>query len=193
MPSDVDRWYVVRAAFGREKEADIEVRLDGFTVFNPSIFRKAALARRDTSGVMRPGKPARAVPLLGRYFFVQLNLADPYWYQIKRLPGVDCIMSGADLESGASASPIAVQDSALVYIRGLLEPNECHYPDGMPHERQAGIEAGTPLRVLEGPLADRTGVCDESDGLEVKLTLFLMGHLVPVTLPQSAVQVIKPT
>lgn len=193
MPLDVDRWYCVRTAFGQEKAADTAVRLDGFTVFNPSIYRKAVPARRDTAGVMRPGKLARAIPLLGRYFFVSLNLSDPYWYQIKRLPGVDRVMSGADLDAGGSPLPIAIPDIALAHIRSMLELNDCHYPDGMPHERASEIAAGTPLRLLDGPLMDRLGVCDGSDGLQVRLAMLVMGHLVRVTVPQSSVvEIVKP-
>jgi transcription antitermination factor NusG len=191
MPDDVTRWYCIRAAFGREKEADIAVRIDGFTVFNPSIYRKAVDPRRDSAGIMRPGKPAQALPLLGRYFFVELNLSDPYWYQVKRLPGVDCVMSGADLDAGGSPSPIAIPDRALVHIRTLLELNDCHYPDGMPHEKRPVIAVGTALVLNDGPMTGRTGICEESDGLQVRLSMIVMGHLVPVEVAQSWCDVVK--
>jgi transcription antitermination factor NusG len=184
MPEPIDRWYCVRTAFNQERDADTAVRLDGFEVFNPSIFAKAIPPRRGTDGVMRPGKPDRVEPLLKRYFFVRLNLSDPYWYQIKRLPGVDCVMSGADLDSGGSAHPIAIPDRAIEWLRAMLV-NDCFYPDKF---RDAAIKVGTALRMLDGVLADRTGICDESDGLEVKMSLFLMGHIVKVTVPQSSVE-----
>jgi transcription antitermination factor NusG len=188
MPDDVSRWYCIRTAFGAEKTADTAVRLDGFTVFNPSIFKKATPPRRDAAGVMRPGKPDRVGPLLVRYFFVELNLADPYWYQIKRLPGVDRVMSGADLDAFGSSSPIAIPDRALAHLRSLLELNDCYYPDKL---RDTKIEPGVPLVLTDGPLIGRTGTCDESDGLEVRLALLVMGHLVHVTVPQSSVGIVK--
>jgi transcription antitermination factor NusG len=191
-PVDINRWYVIRTAFGQEVRADTAVRLDGFTVFNPSIFKKATPARRDAAGVMRPGKPDRVGPLLGRYFFVQLNLADPYWYQIKRLPGVDRVMSAADLESGGSGEPIAVPDIALAHIRSLLELNDCHYPDKLPKARAAEIERGVRLRITDGPMADpaRTGICEASDGLEIRMTMVVMGHLVSITVAQAWVEIV---
>lgn len=185
---DVTRWYCIRTAFGREKEADTAVRVDGFTVFNPSEFKEAISPRRDSTGVMRPGKPARVVPLLGRYFFVQLCLADPYWYQIKRHPSVDRVMSGTDLDSGGYFTPIAIPDRAIAWLRERLDENGCFYKNRL---REIPIGIGVPVVLTEGPMTGRTGICDESDGLQVRLSMIVMGHLVKLSVAQSWCEPIK--
>jgi transcription antitermination factor NusG len=177
------RWYCLRTVFGQEAYADTAVRMTGLEVFNPSEFKAATPARRDAAGVMRPGKPDRVRPLFGRYFLVRFDFWDPAWHLIKRCPGVDRFVSA--LDSDGCEVPIAVPDRAVEWVRGILETNDCFYPEKL---RDKPIDPGTMLRLLEGPMAGHLGVCEASDGLEVRLAMMLMGHLAKATVAQSAVE-----
>jgi hypothetical protein len=57
--------------------ADIQIRLAGFTVFAPSLWKAATRPRRDANGVTRPGRPDRIVPSFARYLFVRFSRTDP--------------------------------------------------------------------------------------------------------------------
>ena len=173
-PRDIDRWYCLRTEFGQERRADIAVRLDGGTAFNPSIYRPATPARRDAGGIIRPGKSIRFELLFQRYIFVRLNLSEPYWYQVKRLPGVERIISGVNL-TGGPGMPIAVPDSAIDWVRGLagFAQSDCLYPL---NNRDTRIEAGISVTEPRGPLTGYGGVCTWSEGKRVRMLMRLMGR-----------------
>ena len=194
VPEDVFRWYCVRTAYGRELYVDIDIRLAGFTVFNPSIFKKATAPRRDAAGIMRPGRPERIEPMFRRYMFVSLNLADPSWHAIKHIADVERIMgSGSRSDPGY---PVAIPDSAIALIRGLLEPNGCSYRYGHPGVHHTDpLAVGVCLRLLSDTMtgSDRQpveGICEWSDGKRVRLLMTILGRSVPVTVAQAAVEVI---
>jgi transcription antitermination factor NusG len=177
---DVERWYCVRTERGRERQADIAVRLDGFKVFNPSVFKPATPSHRVAAHLIWPGKPDRIEALFKRYFFVRLNLSEVYWHRIRRLPGVDRIISSSGYSSGRPGIPmpgvpIAVPDSAIDWVRGLdgFAPNGCVYP---PNHRDTPIEAGTSLRLPGGPLVDRGSICTWNDRQGVITLMQLLGR-----------------
>lgn len=194
-PRDEPRWYVVRSlpdattprcgsTGGNQRLADIEIRVAGFQVFNPSVFKPAEAARRDRNGVIRPAKADRIEPLFPRFFFVRLNLANPAWHAIKDLPGVDHIMHGA----GTPGLPVAVPDEVVLLVRNMCEPNDAIYPAN--HRHMNPIDVGTTLKLLTGGMEGHEGICTWSDGRRVKLLLSLLGRQVPITVSQSAVEVV---
>jgi transcription antitermination factor NusG len=197
-PPDVYRWYVARCAHGMTELADREIRLAGFTVFAPTIFKPAIAARRDAAGVIRPGKPDRVEWLFVRYCIVSLNLArptscpadpsaPPYWRDVLACDGVERIISG--YRDGTPGAPIAVPDAAIDWVRGLLGPNDC-IDGGVHHHHAEPIARGTRLRLLDGSMPDRVGVCSMSDGERVVLLMNLFGRVVPVSVAQSAVEAV---
>lgn len=178
---DVLRWYCVRTDHNAERLADIEVRLAGFEVFNPSVWRAAEPMRRDRNGVVRPARPDRIEPMFRRYFFTKFNIVDPSWGQIEHLPGVDRLMGAA----GGKGSPGIVADDAIALLWKILEPNGCAYPAN--HLHMNPIDPGTALRLLSGGMEGREGICEWSDGRRVKLLMSILGRPVSVTVSQGAV------
>jgi transcription antitermination factor NusG len=179
--ADVLRWYCVRTDHNAERLADIEVRLAGFEVFNPSVWRAAEAMRRDRNGTTRPAKPDRIVSMFPRYFFTRFNLADPSWGQIEHLPGVDRLMGAA----GGRGSPGIVSDDAIALLLSMVEPNHCCYPAN--HLHMNPIDPGTALRLLSGGMEGREGICEWSDGRRVRLLMHILGRPVTVTVSQGAV------
>lgn len=176
---DVMRWYCVRTDFNAQLIADIEVRLAGFEVFNPSVFRAAEPMRRDRYGVVRPAKPDRIVPMFPRYFLTRFNIADPAWGQIEHLDGVDRLMTAP------GGRPGAIADDKVAALLALVESNHCAYPEN--HLHMNPIDTGTILRLLSGGMEGQTGICEWSDGRRVKLLMSILGRPVSVTVSQGAV------
>ena len=185
-PFDILRWYCVHTNYGADLTADIEIRLAGFVLFAPTIWKAATPMRRDASGSVRPAKPDRIVPMFPRHMFVRFSLADPEWRLIRALPGVDCIYSGA---AGFAGMPVAVPDAAIELIYKLpgFAPNGCLYPsefDGTPLDE---VPIDIAVQLVAGPMADLRGICKWSDGQRVKLLLEIMGRPVLVTVPRRNV------
>lgn len=177
-------WTVLRTESGRGRFADIECRLAGFEVFNPSVYRPPVPARRDRSGVLRPARPERILPLFGRFFFVRLELEDPDWVRIKRLDGVDRILDGV----GTPGRPAVIRDATIEAVRDLCEPNGCIYPADF---RRAPIPVGAILRFVTGSLAETEGKCLWSDRSRVRLETRILGRLVPVTVSRHMIETVE--
>lgn len=170
-------WFVVRTGPGSDQlVADIEIRLAGFEVLNPSLWKPATRPR-----LGRPGLPDRIVPLFSRYLMTRFDRDDPGWRRIRSLRGVECILGGTP------ARPVPVPHKAIEALRATLAPNACLYPVT---RHATPITTGASVRVLEGPFADHVGLCQMSDGLRVRLLLELLGRPVQVTVAQSAVGVV---
>ncbi len=176
---DIFRWYCVHTDRDAHLRADIEVRLAGFEVFNPSVWRAAEPMRRDRNGVVRPAKPDRIVPMFPRYFLTRFNISDPSWGQIEHLDGVDRLMTAP------GGRPGAIADDKVALLLGLVEPNHCAYPAN--HIHMNPIDPGTCLRLLSGGMEGREGICQWSDGRRVRLLLELLGRAVTVTVSQGSV------
>jgi transcription antitermination factor NusG len=172
--------------FGRELGADIEIRLAGFEVFAPTIWKPARAARRHSSGALLPALPDRIEPLFPRYLMARFHRSVDPWTRIRSLPGVDYILGPTP------ETPSPVPDAAVHAIRSRLMPNGCCYPEHV-ELRAAGpvvhLPPGSNARLLEGPLADIAGICQWSDGRRVRLLLSLLGREVVVTVPRTAVEV----
>jgi transcription antitermination factor NusG len=183
----------VRTCHGSEITADIEIRLLSFTVFSPSVWKPATPARRGRNGAVRAAKPDRIVPLFPRYLFARFNRGQDDWKQIRHLPGVERIIFSTSPEF-----PAAMPDQAIETIRALCAANDCIYPDNVklrdrktPVIRPEPLPAGMNARLLHGPLADLTGICEWSDGRRVRLLLSLLGRAVTVTVPQAEVEAVS--
>lgn len=184
-PADVLRWYCVRAGFGQTAVADRSIREAGFEVFAPTIFRPATPARRDSAGVMRVGKPDRVEFLFVRYIITRFRLADPSWYDIRTLDGVERIISGSYSTLNPIGIPIAIPDDNIAFVREKLGPNDCIDPRVF---RYDPIKVGTSLRMLNGPMSDRVGLCEMSDGQRIVLLMNLLGRPVRIEVPHGAVE-----
>lgn len=181
------RWYCVRTLWGQDIRADIQIRLGGFEVFAPTLWKPPVVARRMPNGSMRPARDAVIKPLFPRYLFAKFNVAEPDWRAIRGMPGVDEILSAHP------EAPLPVPESALEAVRSLCAPNDCVYPPGWSWSHQAPVQtplqAGCRLRVLYGPLADHIGICQISDGKRVQLLLEILSRAVTVKVAQADVEV----
>jgi transcription antitermination factor NusG len=183
LPISEPRWYCVRADYGYELRADIEIRRAGWELFNPSIWKPPTNPRRDAYGVVHPAKPARIVQLFPRYCFVKFVASDPKWREIAHLPGVERIMSTSPLR------PIPVPEEAIDKVRSLLAPNGCLYPPKQMPKGQK-INPGTKVRIESGPFASWTGMVTWSDQRRVDVLLHMMGGERPVRVSSAAVEVV---
>ena len=182
---DLPRWYVARTGHGAEMTADIEMRLAGFAVFSPSVWRPARAARRDGRAV-RPARPAAIEALFPRYLFVNFRRGDE-WQRIRGLPGVDSILGTAP------DSPIAVPDDVIELLRERCSANGCIYPrayDPDDLDALAPIEIGAATRLLGGPMADLVGICQMSDARRVQVLLQILGRGVAVTVARALVEAV---
>lgn len=186
---DIFRWYVARTRHGQTALADREIRQAGYTVFAPTIFKPAVPPRRDSTGVMRPGKPDRVDYLFVRYVIVSLNLSDPAWRDVLHCDGVEHIISSYD-GINAIGIPIAVPDEAVANIRGLLNANDCVDTRELIVATAKPIKPGTKVRLLEGPLIDREAICEMSDGDRFMLLINMLGRPMLIPMAQSAVEVV---
>jgi hypothetical protein len=128
-PPDLWQWFCVRTGYDQELSADSDIRVAGFEVFNPSVWEPASPPRRGPSGMVHPARPAGIRPMFRRYFFVRLNLANPDWQQVRRVEGVDYLISGSASDPEAPGIPIAAPEYAIALLRNLCELNDCEYPD----------------------------------------------------------------
>ena len=177
----------MRTGHNADLTADFSIRLAGFTLFAPSLWKPATLPRRDAGGVIRPGKPDRIVPLFARYLFVQFSLGDRDWRRLRSLDGVDYVFSSTP------ESPTPVPDSVIEAIRALCHGNGCIYPRNVdPHDLNAppALDIGATVRFVSGPMIDLSGVCRMSGAKRVELLLEIMGRPVVMTVPRSAVEAV---
>jgi transcription antitermination factor NusG len=198
MPLDIDQWFCVRTVYGQAKLADEEARLAGFTVFNPSVYQPATKPKRDVNGMMRRGKPERVTQAFPNFFFVRLNLSDPAWHAVRRLPGVKEIMSIADRRGGPGI-PIALPDQEIAQIADLCEVNDCIYPPGWtfsavperPHVPElVKIKPGTRVQLIDDPSDNpRTFICIWSRGKRLGFMMHMLGREAPTTVERSAVRI----
>ena len=181
---DEPRWYCVYTLHAEELTADIAIRLAGFTVFAPSVFKPARPARR-CFGMLRPALPPRIEPLFRRYLFTRFARGSLDWRSIRGLAGVEEVV-------GVGGVPTAVPEAAIDAIRGLCAPNGCIYPPDVELAdegvRPARLVDGVRARLVDGPMGDLSGICVWSDHRRVRLLMEILGRSVEVTVPRGQVR-----
>jgi transcription antitermination factor NusG len=100
------------------------------------------------------------------------------------MPGVDGIFSSTP------ERPVPVPDQAIDGIRAQCWANDCVYPPSHGGRPAAPLAVGIRARMRDGPLRELPGICQMSDGHRVRLLMEIMGRAVPVTVLQSAVEVV---
>lgn len=178
-PLDLARWYCVRCHPGEDLTADIEIRLAGFELFAPTLWKPATAARRDGASI-RPARPDRIESLFPTYMFVRFKRFSDDWRRIYALTGVDYILG-----FGPNA-PSAMPDRVIEAVRNLCAPNGCIYPpEPAPVDRTTPIPCGTKVQLASGAMIGLTGICLWSDGKRVRLLLEILGRGVAVTVPRA--------
>lgn len=172
---DAAHWYCVRTRDASDAAA--EIWSQGFEVFEPTIWRPATRRRRNVMGAMIPARPAGDGPLFRPYIFARFRLID-YWRARNDLPSVETLLG---LTVGA---PTPVPEWIIGQIRGMCDASGCY------HERgdTPNSLVGTLMRVLDGPFTSFEGLCDWSDGQNVRLALALFGRDCPTVFDQTMVE-----
>jgi transcription antitermination factor NusG len=171
------QWYCVRARHGSVVDAAAEIWLQGFEVFEATIWKPATRRRRNVLGAMIPARPAGERPLFGSYILSRFRLAD-FWRARDDLPSVEGVLG---LTCG-TATPIP--DWIIGQIRGRCDASGCY------HERgdTPNSLVGTLMRVLDGPFTSFEGLCDWSDGQNVRVALAIFGRDCPTVFDQTQVE-----
>jgi transcription antitermination factor NusG len=176
---DAERWYCVRARYGCEEDAEAEIWMAGFDVFAPTIWKPAKRRRRNTIGAMIPARRAHTAPLFRSYIFSRFRLID-YWRARSELPSVETILGLA------SDAPTPVPDRAIELIRGMCDADGCFHEAG----DTPNSLVGALMRVLDGPFTSFQGLCDWSDGQNVRVALALFGRDCPTVFDQTQVEMV---
>lgn len=161
------RWYVVQTQAGAEEKAVAHLGRQGFDTYLPRYAKRRRHARRvDTV----------TVPLFPRYLFVGMDLEAQRWRAVHSTAGVSRLVCNGE-------TPAAVPTGVVEEIRhreddqGLVRLTE-----------PARFREDDPVRITEGPLADRIGLFSTlSDDQRVVVLLDMLGRRVRVRVPAGSV------
>jgi transcriptional antiterminator RfaH len=159
-------WFVVRTQMRAEEKALKHLSYQGFAAYLPRYRRRIRHARRNEL-LLRPLFPG--------YLFVHLDLDRCRWRSINGTIGVREILSQGD-------SPLAVPDRVIDEIRAREDAS------GAVKLAAPTFVRGQVLRLLEGPMADLTGLFEEMrDENRIILLVSLLGRAVRLQVPTAAV------
>lgn len=160
LPSE-ERWYVVQTQPRAEARAAANLGRQGYRTFCPRRRRTVRHARRATVAL---------VPLFPAYVFLRLDLSRDLWRSVNGTRGVVRLVSNGDV-------PARVP-------RGVVESLEARTDAEGAMDWSSSLEAGRPVRILDGAFADLVGTLLELDaGGRVRVLLDLLGRPVSVALP----------
>ncbi len=163
----MDSWFVVRTRVRTEEMAARHLANQGFTAYLPRYRRRVRHARRNEI-VLRPLFPG--------YLFVQLDPQRCRWRSINGTFGVQSILTQGD-------ALLAVADSIIAEIKAREDT------DGTVKLSRASFAPGQVVRLIEGPLADLSGLFEEMrDENRVVLLVSLLGRQVRMQVPAAAVE-----
>ena len=163
----MDSWFVVRTRARAEEMAVRHLANQGFAAYLPRYRRRVRHARR-TEVVLRPLFPG--------YLFVQLDPQQCRWRSINGTFGVQAILTQGD-------SLLPVADSIIAEIKSREDT------DGTVKLSRPSFAPGQIVRLLEGPLADLSGLFEEMrDENRVVLLVSLLGRQVRMEVPTTAVE-----
>jgi transcriptional antiterminator RfaH len=159
-------WFVVRTQPRAEEKAVRHLANQGFATYLPRYRRRVRHARRNEI-VLRPLFPG--------YLFVELDPARCRWRSINGTVGVHEILTNGDV-------PLAVPEAIIAEIK--LREDET----GAVKLAPPSFTRGQTVRLLEGPLADVSGLFEEMrDENRIVLLVSLLGRKVRMQVPAAAV------
>ena len=175
------RWYVVHTYSGYENrvKSDLEHRIETMGM-QDRIFDIEIPTERVTEikeGGKRETKDAKVFP---GYVLVRMEMDDDAWTCVRNTPGVTGFL-------GAANKPTPLSRDEFNKMMRRSSKGE------MPKRTAVGLEVGTAVRVVSGPLADFDGQSSEvnADAGKVKVTLLIFGRETPVELSFDQVAVIS--
>jgi transcriptional antiterminator RfaH len=159
-------WFVVRTQSRAEEKALRHLSNQGFIAYLPRYRRRVRHARRNEI-VLRPLFPG--------YLFVRLDPDRCRWRSINGTVGVHEILTNGDI-------PLAVPDRIIDEIKAREDET------GAVKLVPPSFVRGQAVRLLEGPLADISGLFEEMrDENRVVLLVSLLGRKVRMQVPAAAV------
>ena len=157
------RWYVVRSHPRQETAAALQLRQQGFEPYVPMVARQLRIG-------------TLIAPLFPQYLFVAFDKRRQRWQAINSTFGVQRLFA-----SGPE-HPTPLRDGVVEAIKAG-EEKRLVVRDLVP----VFIEAGAAVRITDGPLVDRRGVCRWDAGTRVRVLLSMFGRETEVTLPRQQV------
>lgn len=157
------RWYCAWTHPNQERRAWIDLKVKGFDAYLPLHLN-------------RPGghpERERVVPLFSRYLFLRFDTARDQWRRVYRALGVAGLI-GSSPERPTPA-PEGVIEALLARTSsvGVVD-------DPGPWRGAVGIKAGERARMIDGPFAGLSGVCQASARGRVEMLMAVWGGT-PVT------------
>ncbi|WP_187970273.1 transcription termination/antitermination protein NusG [Aquibium microcysteis] len=137
---DGRRWYVVHAFTGREKEAEAQLRNQGFEAFNPIEIRTVRHARRLVT---------RSAAFFPGYVFVRIDVDLDRWRSINATRGVRSLIMQAE-------RPVACPRGL---VEGLIDAADAN---GVIETRPL-LQPGQKVKVRTGPFAEFVGTLEQLD------------------------------
>ena len=162
-------WYVLRTKTGHEDK--VRSRLENKTQCLSILLPKTEVM------VTRNGRKKRLLkPIFPGYIFVEMELNDNFWYEVKNTPGViNFISCGND--------PIPVHENEIKYIMTLVD-------DGKTPLLETAFEVGDLARIVNGPFMGASGIISEIDikRNKIKVAIDILGKHIAIDLDYDDVK-----
>jgi transcriptional antiterminator RfaH len=159
-------WFVVQTQSRKEEKARHHLVNQGFTVYLPCYRRRVRHARR-LEIVRRPLFPG--------YLFVQFDPGWTRWRAINGTVGVHHILTNGEL-------PQRIPEAIVREIKAREDET------GAVTLFPSSLAPGQPVRVIDGPLAEVSGLFEEAqDDKRIVLLFTLLGREVRAVVPAEAV------
>jgi transcriptional antiterminator RfaH len=159
-------WFVVQTQARSEEKARHHLANQGFTIYLPRYRRRIRHARRSET-VHRPLFPG--------YLFVRFDLGATRWRAINGTVGVHHILTNGEL-------PQRVPEAIVQEIKAREDET------GAVTLLPSSLAPGQPVRLIDGPLAEVSGLFEEAqDDKRIVLLFTLLGREVRAVVPAAAV------
>jgi transcriptional antiterminator RfaH len=165
------RWYAVHCQPHRERHAAMQLRAQGFRLFLPLRPKTWRHARRIET---------RLVPFFPGYLFIALDLDRDPWRSVNGTFGVQRLVT-----PGSGGPPMPLPEGFIETLLSQADERGCLRPDGL-------LRVGQAVRILAGPLGERTGeLIEVSEAGRLRLLIDFLGGRIPAVLARGEVLVAR--
>ncbi len=165
------KWYVVHTLSGCENKVRtrLEKRIDSLGI-RDSI-SKILIPTEEIAEVRGGEKKVTTRNLFPGYVLVEMEMNEETWYLLKSIPGVSGFL-------GSGREPVALEEKEIESILKAAEEKRAK------PKPKAVFEPGERVRVMEGPLANLSGVVEELNPEKgrLKVMVSIFGRSTPVEL-----------
>lgn len=148
-------WYLGRTKPRQEAKAKFHLQRQGFETYLPMIYADR-----------RAGKPAGIEPMFCGYIFIRSGSLD--FQRVRSTLGMQHLVRFGEFPAQISG----------VHIDQL---RACEDENGL-HGKDAGFQAGDPVRITDGPFKDYSGIVSGTRNGRIRV---LLGRLTPVEVDES--------